>query len=385
MARIVHLANFVGPRSGGLRTTMLRLAAGYARRGHEVHVIAPAGTGTRWPEKGPTVHELASVAIPGSGGYRLIAPSARVPGLLDALQPDVVELSDRLTLTTAAAWARRHGVPCAFFAHERVDGVVREHTRVLPGTFIADRMNRRLASLVDSVIATTAFAAEEFTRIGVPTTVVPLGVDAHQFVPRLHRPATDEVSLVACTRLSREKAPHLLLDVMALAVQLGRRWNLTVLGDGPLLTRLRRRASGLPITFTGFVNDRAALADALGNADAFLAPGPIETFGLAALEALSCATPVVCRAESALPEVVGPAGFAVTSDPAAWISAVDRIAHPARQALRQQARARSLQLPWDHTVSALLEHHGLASIPTPLDVAPAPLPAPASIAGLRAA
>lgn len=39
-----------------------------------------------------------------------------------------------------------------------------------------------------------------------------------------------------------------------------------------------------------------------------IAPGPAETFGLAALEALACGTPVVVRAESALPEVVGDAG-----------------------------------------------------------------------------
>lgn len=39
-----------------------------------------------------------------------------------------------------------------------------------------------------------------------------------------------------------------------------------------------------------------------------IAPGPAETFGLAALEALACGTPVVVSAESALPEVVGDAG-----------------------------------------------------------------------------
>jgi alpha-1,6-mannosyltransferase len=45
-----------------------------------------------------------------------------------------------------------------------------------------------------------------------------------------------------------------------------------------------------------------------------LAPGPAETFGLAALEALACATPVVVSADSALPEVAGEAGASVPGE-----------------------------------------------------------------------
>jgi hypothetical protein len=48
----------------------------------------------------------------------------------------------------------------------------------------------------------------------------------------------------------------------------------------------------------------AGLATLLASADVALAPGPVETFGLAALEALACGTPVVVDRASALPEVV---------------------------------------------------------------------------------
>ena len=41
------------------------------------------------------------------------------------------------------------------------------------------------------------------------------------------------------------------------------------------------------MTFTGFISSRAAVATLLATADVVLAPGPVETFGLAALEALA--------------------------------------------------------------------------------------------------
>ena len=59
-------------------------------------------------------------------------------------------------------------------------------------------------------------------------------------------------------------------------------------------------AKDVPVTFLGFVTDRELFAQLLATADAVVAPGPIETFGLAALEALASGTPAVVNAASAL-------------------------------------------------------------------------------------
>jgi alpha-1,6-mannosyltransferase len=81
----------------------------------------------------------------------------------------------------------------------------------------------------------------------------------------------------------------------------------------------------------------------------------VETFGLAALEALACGTPVVVSASSALPEVVATAGIAVSGEDFAGgvrdILARDPIAR------RAAARGRAEEFGWPASVTAFLAAH----------------------------
>ncbi len=132
---------------------------------------------------------------------------------------------------------------------------------------------------------------------------------------------------------------------------------LVVAGDGPLRGRLQRHAArqALPVTFAGFLPDRTNLAALLASADVAIAPGPVETFGLAALEALACGTPVVVSAESALPEVADDAGVSVAGeDLAAGVHELLGRPDPARRAA---ARARAERYDWPTAVRAFLAVH----------------------------
>lgn len=372
MARIVHLANFFGPRSGGLRTMMMRLSQGYAEAGHDVHLVVPRYPISWGSGDGITVHTLPSVAIPGSGGYRLISSSRLIHHLLDDLTPDVVELSDRTTLVAAARWARKADVPCVLFAHERVDGVINAFAPLLPSTSIADQINRRIGRLVTTVIATTHFAAQEFARVDIPTQRISLGVDCSVFSPETSPPSRTHTPLVLCSRLSKEKNPGFVLDVMRAGIDSGRSWTLDVLGDGPLLSQLRRAARDLPVTFHGFVSERAVVAHTFANSAVCLAPGPIETFGLAALESLASGTPVVCMKSSAIPEVVGDAGIHADADVEQWVRAIDQIAHPSAQAFRSRARRRAMEFPWHSMVDSMLDLHQLHRVTAEQPIARVP-------------
>jgi alpha-1,6-mannosyltransferase len=157
--------------------------------------------------------------------------------------------------------------------------------------------------------------------------------------------------------LSAEKKPRRSLDALAALRADSMRAVLVVAGDGPLRRRLelRARAEGLPVRFIGFLQDRTALATLLASADAVIAPGPVETFGLAALEALACGTPVVVSASSALPEVVGTAGVSVTGED--FASGVRTVLERPMAAQRAGARARAEEFGWATAVTAFLAVH----------------------------
>lgn len=361
--RIVQLANFYGPRSGGLRTALHHLGAGYVGRGHEVVLVVPGqrGADERLPN-GIRRVTIAAPKLPGTGGYRAVDPW-RVTRLLERLRPDAIEVSDRLTLRGLGHWAQRSDVPSIVISHERLDRLLTQFLMPEPAARrVADAANERMADAYDTVVCTTSFARAEFDRIGARNVAqVPLGVDLATFSPRHHDAGLRarladgaEVLLVHCGRLSAEKHPERSVDTVAALHDAGHRVRLVVAGDGPRRAALERRAAGLPVTFLGFVPDRARLAALLASADVSLAPGPHETFGLSALEALASGTPVVVSASSALPEIVGGSGASALDSPDAFAAGVTTVLAAEEGVRRAAARTRAEQFGWPESVGRML-------------------------------
>jgi alpha-1,6-mannosyltransferase len=303
--RIVRLANFVAPCSGGLRTALRELGAGYLAAGHEPVLIVPGDCDHDVQTPQGRVITLRGPLVPLSGGYRLLLSRRRVTALLNALRPDRLEVSDRVTLRWTGPWARRHGVPAVMVSHESLAGLL--GLLGLPGRWlagpagaIADALNTRSARHYRQVICTTRWAASEFERLGVPNIRrIPLGVDLSLFTPRLRSEpvrlryaAPHQALIVHCGRLSAEKMPHRCLDA------------------------------------------------------------------LAALEALACGTPVVVSASSALPEVIGAAGVSVIGeDFGAGVRTV--LSWPSEER-RAAARARAEEFGWEVSVGGFLAAHGVS-------------------------
>ena len=361
--RVVQVANFYGPRSGGLRTAVDRLGAEYCAAGHEVFLIVPGmDEAQTLLATGVVRISVQARQIPFTGGYRAVLPGP-VKRIVASLAPDALEVSDRLTLRSMGRWGREHDAATVMISHERLDRLA---GLVLPSGWarrLADFANRRTASNYDMVVCTTGFAREEFDRIEVPNVAtVPLGVDLDTFHPR-HRSlqlrrrwaAPGQTLLVHCGRLSVEKRVDRSIDALAALCDSGVDARLLIVGEGPLRSKLERQAARLPVSFTGFVDNRTEVAALLASADVALAPGPHETFGLAALEALACGTPAVVSRTSALREIVtSDSGAHAANDPSSIArGVVDIIGRPLRQR-RRDARRRAEHFTWPRAADGML-------------------------------
>lgn len=391
--RIAQVANFVAPHSGGIRTVLNQLAQGYHRHGHEVVQLVP-GTVRRTEPTGWGRREvLAGWPVPGTG-YRVLRPGP-VRKALAACRPDRVEVHDRLTLRGLGRWAAARGVPAVVVSHERLDRLVDQW---LPGPVrrsrpvgavidrlldrlidplldrlidpLIDRSNAALAAGFGAVVCTTGWAAAEFRRLpGVSVRIVPLGVDIARFGPGRadpdRRPRNAEPLLVMASRLSREKRPDLALRTLAELLDRGVPAHLVVAGDGPQRAGLQAWAAerNLPVRFLGHL-PQDELACWLATADVALAPGPVETFCLSAVEALASGTPVVGNAASAIAAVLGPAGMVADGRADAFADAVQAVLSRPEPLRRSAARVQAERFGWAATARTMLEVHGVPIVDT---------------------
>jgi len=364
--KIVQLANFYSPTSGGLRTAVDVLGRGYSAAGHDRVLVVPGVRGSvRRIESGLVV---TLPGVPVSGGYRMLFARSAVLGVLDRLAPDSVEVSDKATLLAVGDWARARGVGSVLFSHERLD-------TWLPARFSAPwrvggpvldagvrRWNRGMVKRFDTVVVTSAFAQHEFDGLEVGRMLrIPLGVDLDTFRPAAQpvEPAPGgQIRLIYAGRLSLEKNPQSVIGAVARLVSDGVPVHLDVYGDGAVLARLRKLAVGLPVTFHGYLADRVALAARLGAADVAFAPSTAETFGLSVLEALACGTPVITADRGGAPELLAPAaGAAVPATPEGLAGGVLHALSSPVAVRRAAARRRAEQFPWSATISSMLDVH----------------------------
>jgi alpha-1,6-mannosyltransferase len=145
---------------------------------------------------------------------------------------------------------------------------------------------------------------------------MPLRLGVHEtFRPRPDVRRGDHVLYVG--RLSREKG---VLELLEAAARSEDPWPLRFVGSGPLEETLRTRARKLGlsarVSFRPHARDRVRLAHRYASARCVLMPGEHETFGLVALEAAACGTPVAACSTAPALHAIGALGHGfVPGDP----------------------------------------------------------------------
>lgn len=174
---------------------------------------------------------------------------------------------------------------------------------------------------------------------GAAIEVIPNFVDVDEFHPGACTPDEDgPPTAVHVSNFRPVKRAPWLVQAFADAVE-GRDARLVLVGDGPDQDECRRvardRGLGERVRFLG---TRDALPELLAPADVFLLASQEESFGLSALEAMACGTPVVATDVGGVAEVVeeGVTGrLSAPEDRLAYATAV-------RELLFDRDRARAL-------------------------------------------
>jgi len=371
-----------GGNAGGLNVYVVETARRLARRGIAVEIVTCVPDGwSRLTPFAPGVR-VRHVPVPGLAA----TPDADVAALLEPVAARLAVEAD-YDVVHAHYWSsgllgRRlcelAGVPMVFSGHtlaavknarraadERAESVARLNAE-----------QRIVATAERLVAATHAEAAELVGRYGADPAavdVVPPGVDLSTFTagdPAAARAvlevAPDAALLAFVGRLQPHKGPDVVIRAAALLH--GRIPELAVLivggRSGASYPRgaLRRLAADLGLAdVVRFLPPMppAQLADVYRAADVLVMPSRSESFGLAAVEAQACGTPVVGTDVDGLASAVrdGRSGLLVARpEPSLVADAVRRLlTEPGlRPSLRAGALAHAAGFSWESTVDGLL-------------------------------
>ena len=380
--------------AGGMNVYIVQTATRMARRGIEVEVLTRATSSELPPvaelAPGVTVRHITAGPFEGLGKQDLPAQlCAFTAGVLRAearREPgyyDVVH--SHYWLSGQVGWLARDrwGVPLVHTAHTLAkvkNAALAEgddpepHTRVIG--------EQQVVAEADRLVANTAAEAAQLVELygadPARTVTIPPGVDLERFTPGSRQAARtalglppDAVVLAFVGRIQPLKAPDVLLRAAAEMLHrdpaLRARLRLLVVG-GPSGSGLAEPTALQELAVVLGIPDLVRFAPPQGGADlaavyraadVVAVPSHNESFGLVALEAQACGTPVVAAAVGGLPVAVadGTSGLLVEGHRAPdWADALSAVAlHPTRaRALATGAVGHALRFSWERTTDALL-------------------------------
>lgn len=308
----MNIAVLCHASAGGSGVVATELGLLVAQAGHEVRFVGtslPFRLSGRSLGDGPYFHQV--------GNYAYALFDQPFPELAETNALSEVILEHDIALTHA-----HYAIPHATSAiHARgITGKTKVITTLhgtdvtLVGLDSAFKYSTRYAiERSDAVTAVSHFLAgqtREMFGVDVPIEVIYNFVDTERFVrnpdPRMRARFAhpDEAILVHVSNFRPVKRTEDAVEVFArVASELPAR--LLMIGDGPERARAFDLAQRLGVLGrTHFLGSFPDVERVLGLADLFLLPSAKESFGLVALEAMSCEVPVVASDIGGIPEVV---------------------------------------------------------------------------------
>jgi N-acetyl-alpha-D-glucosaminyl L-malate synthase BshA len=295
------------------------LAVALSERGHRVHVIANAPPRRALPQSERlSFHQVAAADY----------PLFDHPPYALALAAALVEISQRHHLDLVNVHYAIPHAASAYLARQTLGSSAPRVVTTLHGTDVtrlgADPRYRSVTRFTvaasDGITVPSQFLRDEAHRcLGLPAEppieVIANFVDTEVFAPPERRDARaldgffdgatgSEPTLLHVSNFRPVKRTTDLIEVLA-RVRQRIPARLLLVGDGPDRPRTAQRAEELGLgAHVRFLGDHPDFATFAKHADVFLLTSESESFGVAALEALSCGVPVCGYRVGGLPEVV---------------------------------------------------------------------------------
>ncbi len=320
--RVAHVSGEVGFSGGEVQVFLLM--EGLRARGHESWLVCPPGSRS---EAEARRRGFDVAAVPMRNELSLGA-ARRIAAALRARRPSLVHCHTGRANWLGGLAARWAALPA--LSTRRMDRRVRRgwRTRWLYGSLM-----RRAVAISPAVERGLHDGGVDPAR----TRVIWSAVDPAALAPSAPRAALRErlgvadatPCLLVAANLVRRKGVDVLLDACARLAERGAPFALWIAGDGPergaLEARARRHGLGERVAFLGRRDD---VGDLLEACDAFVLPSRREGLGVAGLEAMARARPVVASAVGGLAEIVrdGETGKLVApEDPVALAAALEAL------------------------------------------------------------
>lgn len=333
--RIALFSDSAFPILNGVSVSVDRLRNGLLKLGHEVHLFA--ADHPEAPRNEPGITRIPSRITPFARRYPFCDPFwFRGYALFAEQSFDLLHLHNPFFAgSLAMRWAKRSRLPLVGSFHTDFRRCLAYCPPPLGwGGVFAQRQVKRVFRACSLAIVPSDTAGEWLAEYGVQTrqVVVPTGIDVGMAMDRqtLRRSLgfrRDELILLSVGRLAPEKNPFAIVESFALAVQGNDRTRLVVVGDGPLMKRLKARVHQLGLEprvwFTG-PRSPSETAAFFAASDALVMTSFNETQGLVVLEAMSHGLPVIAVNQGGAGEQItdGVEGWVTDSDPAQIAKAV---------------------------------------------------------------
>ncbi len=397
--KLCDIAQFYSPLSGGVKRYLLDKQRFLAARPGWSHVLViPSHRNAVTRTGAATVHEIRSPRLLGSRSYRLLVAKRRILEVVEAEEPDLIEVGDPYrTAWIGLEAGRRLGIPVVAFYHSDFPRAIGRTVERFAGPWmqrlISGPVRRYLVGLYNRMAATIVSSGRlcvVLESCGIEGIVnIPLGTDVRTFSPRDSRAAVraglnladDTRLLLFVGRLAREKNLRQLIAALDHLPADAPPHRLVLIGDGELGDFARAEAARRPaLTVLPYFDSPERLAEMYSAADLFVHPGRYETFGIVALEAQACGTPVLTVREGGVEDTTEgdqPRWSAVDGSAPALAAAIDRFLRTGDTAENRLARRRRIERRFSTEatftrLTALYEH--LLAGGTPATFPKEPLP-----------